>query len=150
MPTQPDQMITRTEIIETYDKDDQQKLQANGRYQERYGGQGPMGVPRVQSYGFTSHVPKGSHAYTMTPTGNPDHAAIIGLEHAQSRPRDLAEGEFKTYEKWGGFDHGKEDKWVRKVGTSTIESFRDGTVHINRGDAVAEIEAEEQERAARF
>jgi phage gp45-like len=136
MATQADNMITRVQSIKCYDDKDQQCFEADGRKYERFGGtSGKYAVPRIQGYGFTSHPPKGSQGITTTLGGNPENTMLIGMEHPEHRPKNLAEGEFKQYEMWGGYDYGKQDKWVRKVGTATIECFRDGKVHINRPGA---------------
>ena len=134
MPTQADNMLVRVQSEKVLDDQPQQMVQAQGRYNERYGG--TKGVPRIQSYGFSSHPPAGSQGVTTTLGGNPDNAMVVGMEHPEHRPKDLGEGEFKQYEKWGGYQHAKEDKWVTKVGSATIEHERgSGIVHINRPGA---------------
>ena len=97
--------------IKTHDDKEQQRLEAWGRHNERYGGTtGKHAVPRVQSYGFTNHAPKGSQGVTLNLGGNPDNAMMIGMEHPKYRPKNLEEGEFKLYEKWGGYDHAQENE----------------------------------------
>lgn len=136
MATQMDNMLVRVQSIKTHDDKEQQQLELWGRKNERYGGNtGKNAIPRVQSYGFTNHAPNGSQGVNLNLGGNPDNAMCIGIEHPQYRPKNLEEGEFKLYEKWGGYDYAQEPKWIRKVGTATIECFRDGRVHINRSGA---------------
>jgi hypothetical protein len=63
--------------------------------------------------------------------GNPDVSVTVGME-PQSRPKNLAEGEFKIYEKWNGFLYAKQDKWEITVGSATIKMERDsGKIYIN-------------------
>jgi phage gp45-like len=136
MATQMDNTIHRNQLAKTHDDKEQQRVEADGRAGERYGGtSGKFAVPRVQSYGFTNHAPVGSQGVNINLGGNNDAAMVIGMEHPKYRPKDLKEGEFKLYEMWGGFDHGTENVWKRKVGKATIECFRDGKVHINRSGA---------------
>lgn len=133
MPTQADNTIVRTQFEKVHDDGDQQQIEMLGRKDERYGGSsGKYGVPRIQSYGFSSHPPKGSQAITTTLDGNPDKAMVSGGEHPQFRPKNLAEGEFKQYEKWGGYEHGKQDRWIKKVGDAITLHIREGgIIHLN-------------------
>jgi phage gp45-like len=133
MPTQADNTLVRTQFEKVYDDDEQQKVEMLGRQNERYGGStGKHAVPRIQSYGFTSHPPKGSQAITTTLDGNPDKAMVSGGEHPQFRPKNLAEGELKLYEKWGGYLYGKEDRWIFNKGGAVILMIDAGNiVHIN-------------------
>ena len=136
MATQMDNMIVRVQSIKTHDDKEQQQLEAWGRQGERLGGNtGKNAVPRVQDYGYTNHAPNGSQGVTLNLGGNPDNAMLIGMEHPKFRPKNLEEGEFKLYEKWGGYDHAQQPVWIRKVGGATIECFRDGKVHLNRSGA---------------
>ena len=136
MPGPTDNMIVRVQSIKVYDDQEQQRFEADGRHGERFGGtSGKNAVPRVQGYGMTSYPPKGSQGVTLNLNGNPENAMLIGMEHPKYRPKNLKEGEFKLYEKWGGYDHAQDKVWLRKVGSATIECFRDGKVHINRSGA---------------
>lgn len=133
MATQMDNMITRVQSIKVYDDKEQQRFEAWGRNKERLGGtSGKYGVPRVQDYGFTNHPPQGSQGVTMALGGNPDNAMLIGMEHPEHRPKNLAEGEFKQYEMWGGYEHGKQDRWIKKVGDAVTLHIREGgIIHLN-------------------
>jgi phage gp45-like len=119
MPTAADNMNYRGKIAKTYDDKDQQVLELTARHGERMGGNtGAHGVPRVQNYGMTSHLPAESHLHTLVPEGNPDKATVIGGEHAPSRPKNLAEGEVKFYCKFGQYMFFKAD--------GSCEIFADG------------------------
>lgn len=133
MATQMDNMITRVQSIKCYDDKEQQQFEAWGRKHERFGGTtGKNAVPRVQGYGFTSHPPTGSQGVTVTLGGNPDNTMLIGMEHPQHRPKNLAEGEFKVYDKWEAYQHGKQDRWIHKVGNAITLHIRDGGhIHLN-------------------
>jgi len=137
MPTQSDNNLTRIQSEKVWDDKPIQRLEALGRHGERLGGTGgEFATPRVQNYGFTNHPPKGSIGVTNTLGGNPTNAMITNMEHPDFRPKNLEEGEFKLYEKWGGYDHARQDRWIRKVGNATIECIRSGNiVHLNRSGA---------------
>jgi len=118
MATQVDNMLVRVQSIKTYDDKEQQQLEAWGRHNERYGGTtGKNAVPRVQHYSLTNHPPNGSQGVTLNLNGNPDNSMMIGMEHPQYRPKNLAEGEFKLYEMWGGYLWGRPGVWIcnRKI-----------------------------------
>lgn len=109
-----DTYLVRAELISTDDSGKTQVLKARGRDGEEYGGK--TGVLRVQSFGHSAHVPKGAHGLILVIGGNPDMAVLLGFEHPDHRPTNLAEGEHKLYDAFGQFIH-----------------FEDGTLTINAG-----------------
>lgn len=130
-PTPTDNTHVRTKLTKTFDDGVQQKVQADGRSGEKFGGaSGQNGTPVHQDYGRSVHRPAGTVMLTSVPDGNPDKAMTMGGEHPDHRPKNLAEGEWKDYDKWGHFLHAKEDRWQIKVGSCTIDIMHDGTVNI--------------------
>lgn len=140
MPTPTDNQIIRTKLEKTHDDGTQQKVEATGRYGERFGGTSAQNAtPKIQHYGFTYHAPVGSHGYTLIPEGNPDSGAILNYEHTQYRPKNLAEAEWKLYDKWGHFLYAQEHQWYFKVGTSEIWLKDDGTIHLKGTKIILEV-----------
>jgi Bacteriophage Mu Gp45 spike protein len=131
MPTQADNCIIRCAVAQTNDKDDQQTMQIRGRVDEIMGSM-QNGIPRVQNYGYTSFVPAGSIGQTVTPDGNNDKSMCHGLEHAQSRFRNLTEGQCAEYDKWGHRRLKEQGQWTDKVGSAFVQMKESGgIVHIN-------------------
>jgi phage gp45-like len=127
MPT--DNMHVRNKISKTDDSGKQQVISSTGRKRESLGND-KAGMPKLQSYGFTYHQPKGSHAITMMLNGDPDQAMAISAEHPDFRPTGLLEGEWKLYDKWGSYCHAKSDGWHFVVGQSELTMLRSGEVTI--------------------
>lgn len=94
--------------------------------QQLVSGQGLAGdqfkeMYRPQPFGLSTNPPKGSHGFGINLGGRPDHAVILGLEHASHRPVSLSSGESALYDANGQIIKmlsGK--KTVVEVGTLTI------------------------------
>ena len=140
MATQADNMIIRAQAIKTWDDKQQQGLEVYGRHNERFGGvTGENAIPRIQYYPITSHVPNGSQGLVLCLGGNPDVAVVVGMEPPDIRPTDLEEGEFKLYDKWDHYLHGKEDEWYVKVGPCEAWLKESGQIRFKCGSAVIEM-----------
>lgn len=87
----------RVKVTKTDDSQKQQRVQVEGRYEEKYGDD-QQPVHRVQSYGFSAHAPAGSIGYVIIVDSNNDKPLVIALEHPDHRPKNLAEGESKMYD----------------------------------------------------
>ncbi|WP_419692246.1 phage baseplate assembly protein V [Burkholderia gladioli] len=61
----------------------------------------PAGRFRVPEFGFSSNPPEGSDALALHVAGDRSAGAVIGTNHQQSRPRDLAPGETILYSQDG-------------------------------------------------
>lgn len=134
MPTQIDNCIIRCQLIKTHDDDEQQKLEAYGRYNERYGGTDPaLATPRLQEYGYSSYAPEGSQGVTNIPNGNPDMAFITKVMDPKTRWKKLAaEGNIVEYDKWQHRRLKEEKKWTDKVGNACILLTEEGDIcHLN-------------------
>lgn len=57
---------------------------------------------RIQSFGFHSVPPQGSHAIGLAPRGMRDLAIILGGEHPSHRPGGLGAGTTAIYDASGG------------------------------------------------
>lgn len=123
-------MLIRARVDKTDDQNEQQAVEMTGRADEKIGGP-KHPTHRAQGYPISSHLPKGSIALVMMMNGNPDQAVLLGGEHPEHRPKDLAEGEWKLYDQWGKSLHATEDGWVMTVGKLTIVA---DTVVIQSGD----------------
>lgn len=128
MPTASDNIHVRAQTVKTDDSGKQQMIQQTARKNERYGG--TRGIPHIQTYGRTAHVPTGSIGMVVTPDGNPDKAMGLGYEHPDHRPTGLNEGEIKDYDMWGSYMHMKSDGWHFVIGASEIHVLRDGTITL--------------------
>jgi len=114
-----DNLIVRARLKSTDDSGDHQSIIASGRAREQFGGQ-QQGVMRVQVFGFSSHAPANSHGLVLMLGGNPDQAVALGMEHPESRPKDLAEGEAIVYNQRGDKLHLQADG----VALLTCSEFR--------------------------
>lgn len=140
MATQPDNTNLRTQQIKVHDDQEQQRVEAHGRFGERYGLGAQDAIPRIQDYGLTSHPPNGSQGMITNLDGNPDKAMVHGMEHPKHRPKNLAEGEVKIYEMWEGFQHLTEDEWHWKVGPCEMWFKRSGDIRIKVGSAIIDMD----------
>jgi phage gp45-like len=134
MPTQIDNALIRIQLITTHDDGEQQKLEADGRSNERFGGtSSELATPRLQNYGYSSYGPAGSQGITMILNGNPDLAMIATIEHPQYRWKNLeAAGNIVEYDQWQHRRLKEKDKWTDMVGTATVlYQESGGLVHIN-------------------
>ncbi|WP_186216068.1 phage baseplate assembly protein V [Burkholderia gladioli] len=61
----------------------------------------PSGRFRVPEFGFSSNPPIGSDALALHVAGDRSAGAVVGTNHQQSRPRDLAPGESILYSQDG-------------------------------------------------
>lgn len=125
-----DNMLLRFELTETRDGEPLQEVKGLGRDEEQYGGR-TKGILHLQGYGFSVHAPKGSKGLLAVIDGNNDKAVAFTPEHEDYRPKNLAEGQVKSYDMWGGYIHGKQDEWEHKVGDAIIRVKRNGEIHIN-------------------
>jgi phage gp45-like len=114
-----DNLIVRARTTKTKDGETQQTVEAEGRANEQIGGP-KHGAPRQQGYPLTSHLPNGSIGLMLMPGGDPSQAVMIFGEHPDHRPKDLGEGEWKLYDKWGKHLHATENGWTMTVGKLTI------------------------------
>lgn len=131
MPTAADNMNFRGKIAKTYDDKDQQLVELTGRHGERMGGNtGAHGVPRVQNYGMTSHLPDDSHLHMLVPEGNPDKATVVGAEHAPSRPKGLGKGEVKFYCQFGQYMFFKADGSCEIYADNCTIKMKDGKISL--------------------
>lgn len=128
MPNSKDNVVVRTRLDETDDSGKQQMMTFRGRRKEKMGGK--QKVMRLQSYGVSEHPPKGSQGVTTIPGGSPSLAMVMGMEHPDHRPKNLAEGEGKIYDMWGGNLYKQEDKWTITKGGSSIVMYDDGHIDI--------------------
>lgn len=96
MTNPTDNQLVRTSLKKTNDSGEQQTVETDGRIREGLGGS-KYGIPITQKHGFSSHAPKGSHGVAIIMNGDPDLALMVGLEHKDHRPKNLAEGEAIIY-----------------------------------------------------
>lgn len=136
-----DNHSVRNIVSETDDSGKQQTVKSTGRKNETLGGQasGPGSLPKAQSYGRSYHQPKGSHGMTTMMNGDPDQTIGHTYEHPDYRPTGLKEGEWKDYEKWGGYLHATETEWHLKKGESEIWIKADGTIHLKGVKIILEV-----------
>lgn len=114
--------LTRVKLTETDDSGPEQKTVANGVAGQTFGGK-KQKVVRVQPHGFTSHAPKGSVGMSLSLDGENDLALLLGLEHPDHRPRNLAEGETALYDQHGNillFKNKQGVTWTVKDGAIVI------------------------------
>lgn len=139
MPTQADNTMRRCQVIKTHDDDDQQKMEAYGFFNERYGGTSPeTATPRLQEYGYSSYVPEGSQGLTQTPNGNPDMAFITKVMDPKTRWKKLTtQGVLVEYDKWESRRMKEQTQWTDVVGTAKVLMLRSGgVVHLNPPSSV--------------
>lgn len=58
-------------------------------------------VPRVKDFGFSSSPPAGSIGLLASLGGRSDRAMLLGIDHADHGPRDLAGGHTAIYDAFG-------------------------------------------------
>lgn len=135
-------MLVRVAIDKTDDTGKQQTVQATGRHRERFGGQ-KHGAHRMQAYPLSTHLPAGSQALVAALNGSPDMPVIIGGEHPDKRPKDLAEGEWKLYDAFDADNlvHAKDGEWIVKHKTKL--TLQVGTSKIIITEDKIEIEADD-------
>lgn len=102
--------VFRTEIRETDDSGDLQKLKKILGYADEE----ITDAHRVSPFGFSSHAPVGSHGIAVAARGQRDLVAVLGAEHAPSRPKNLTAGQAALYDDKGNI----------------IRMFGDGGMHI--------------------
>jgi phage gp45-like len=88
--------LFRTELRETQDDGDQQTVSLYG-----VGGEELSRVHRVQPFGLSTHPPAGAHGIGMALHGRRDLAVVLGLEHAQYRPKATPAGGTVLYDMHG-------------------------------------------------
>jgi phage gp45-like len=118
--------LMRVDLLETDDSGKQQMTKLRGRAGEQFGGESRK-VPKAQGYGFSAHPPKGSHGLVLMIAGYQPIA--LALEHADSRPTDLKEGEVLLYD-----DQGQKVQITRDGITITTDKpviIKGAPVHIN-------------------
>jgi phage gp45-like len=135
---QVDNTHVRVKQTKTDDSGRQQMVYGTGRKDEQYGGT-QTGVPVHQDYGYSAHRPVGSGMLAAIPDGNNDKAMMIPGEHPDYRPKDLAEGEWKKYEMWGGELYAQEHQWYLKKGASEVWFKDDGTIHLKGTKIILEV-----------
>ena len=113
-----DNQLFRVEVEKTKDGGKAQTANLLGRDGEKLGGE--QGVLRIQAHGISSHAPKGSHGVVLVIGGNSDQALLLGLEHPDHRPTELAEGDTKIYDAFGQSFHFKNGEAVMNVTKLTI------------------------------
>lgn len=125
--------LVRYRLEEVDDSGDQQRISAWGRIREMFGGK-KTHVVRQQSYGFSSHPPKGSVGTALVQGGNRDQAFLFGPEHPDYRPKGLAEGESQIYNYHDNKRvYAKNDKLLVRTESHPIiiRAGAGGIVHIN-------------------
>lgn len=88
--------IFRAELSEINDKGEMQLGRGTG-----YAGEDLDKVHVVRQHGLASHAPKGSHGIGLAGSGERALVAFLGLEHPDSRPRDLKQGQTTLYDDKG-------------------------------------------------
>lgn len=88
--------LFRTELGST---DDSGEMQVGSGY--GYAGEELDKVHIVRQHGFASHSPKGSHGIGIAGSGERGLVAFLGLEHQDSRPKNLPEGGSVVYDATG-------------------------------------------------
>ena len=88
--------IFRAELAETDDRGDLQLGKAYG-----YAGEELDKVHIVRQHGLASHAPKGSHGIGLAGSGERALVALLGLEHQETRPKDLKVGNTTLYDAKG-------------------------------------------------
>ena len=84
--------LFRAEHIAADDTGDIQTASAYGHASERLDA-----ILRIQSHGFSSNPPVGSHGIGLRLRGESDLAVLLGLEHQDTRPRNLGVGDSALY-----------------------------------------------------
>ena len=137
--------LFRAELTET---DDAGELQTGKGY--GYAGEELDKVHIIRQHGLASHAPKGSHGIGLAGSGERSLVAFLGLEHQDSRPRKLDEGNTTLYDAKGnatrmlgadGIWHDAADrpqkmtgKTIRLTATDTLIAEVGGTtVTIRKG-----------------
>jgi phage gp45-like len=126
--------LFRTELRETQDDGDQQTVTLYG-----VGGEELTRVHRVQPFGLSTHPPVGAHGIGMALHGRRDLVAVLGLEHAQYRPKATQPGGTVLYDMYGSavslvqsnmrIVHAQKIENV--CGAATLVMTADGKVKIN-------------------
>lgn len=88
--------IFRFDLIETSDDGDQQLLKGRGLPGEEL-----VKVGRVMPHGLASHAPAGAHGLGVAVNGRRDEVAVLGLEAADKRVRNLPAGGTALYDSSG-------------------------------------------------
>src|SRR5688572_19030123 len=88
--------LFRVKVEETDDSQPIQTLKVLGLHNEQL-----TGVHRIQYFGDTGHVPKGSHGLAADLYGDRKRVVLLGVEHDEKRPTELKEGEKKLYDMHG-------------------------------------------------
>lgn len=86
----------RVEVVGTDDAGEMQTLTVKG-----VAGEELTGVHRIQYFGDTGHVPKGSHGLALDLYGDRKRVVLLGTESAPHRPTGLEEGDRRIYDMHG-------------------------------------------------
>ena len=89
-------MLGRALIDAVIDSDEMQLIKIDGLDNEVQ-----EGLERPQNYGMTAYPPQGGEALVGYIQGNREDGIVIIAGHAESRPKDLNEGEVCIYAKFG-------------------------------------------------
>lgn len=85
-------------------------------------------VERFGEFGLASSPPAGSDALVVFIQGSRDHGAVVGVEHQESRPQDLAEGDTVLYN-----IHGSN---ISLAGSAVVVQTGGGNVELRATTAV--------------
>lgn len=132
--------IFRFELAETVDDGDQQLVRGQGLPGEEL-----VRVSRVLPHGLASNAPVGSHGIGLAVNGRRDEVAVIGLEQAGKRQRNLPAGGTALYDASGNVlkfigDRADMDTGSRpftvKTGLFTVEASE---IVLQVGDTVIRL-----------
>ncbi len=136
--------LFRTELVETNDKGPLQTGKALG-----YAGEELDGAHVLRQHGLASHAPKGSHGMGLSLRGERTLTVLLGMEHQDKRPKELAEGNTTLYDAAGnatrllgadGIWHDAGSRAQKMSGkTHTIEAT--DTILLKVGSTVVKIAA---------
>lgn len=123
--------LFRVELGETDDKGALQTAKATG-----YDGEELVGAHAIRQHGLASHAPKGSHGFGLAGSGERSLVALIGLEHQDKRPRDLAEGNTVLYDAKGNATRMLGDDGVWHDAGSRPQKMTGKTILLDGTDSV--------------
>lgn len=134
--------VFRFELTKTGDGGAQQLLEGRGLPGEEL-----VRVARIMPHGLASHAPAGAHGLGVAVNGRRDEVAVLGLEAAGKRPRDLPAGATALYNADGtvwkllpakaDLDHGGKHHHARNIAKYKVEAqdwivFDSGAVYLGR------------------
>jgi phage gp45-like len=104
-----------------------------------YDGEELTQVHRVQTFGFHSMPPVGSHGIGLALRGMRDLVVALGMEHPEKRPKNRDPGSTAIYDQWGNIVSLVE-KEIRIVNATKItlkapSIVLEGTVKLGGDDA---------------